>query len=87
MFGSQDANGPTRRGIVFSGCFGLLAFERIGLSNPVLGTISELLGAPDFKTTCPKEAATQDLSKQPGATAASKKPATPTAAAATVGAR
>lgn len=60
MFGSQDANGPTRRGIVFNGCTGLQGFENIGKTNPVLGTIAELIGAPDFKTTCPKEYAEQN---------------------------
>ncbi len=97
MFGSQDANGPTRRGIVFSGCIGLLAFEKIGARNPVLGVISELLGAPDFQTTCPKEYADQNKGSTgatgaTGATAARhattrQRPAPPTAAAATVGAR
>lgn len=84
MFGSEDANGPTRRGIVFSGCIGLLAFERIGSRNPVLGTISELLGAPDFKTTCPKEAAQQGGTTASAAATSGAKPlaATPAAAAA-----
>lgn len=72
MFGAEDANGPTRRGIVFNGCIGLLAFERIGKSNPVLGTISELLGAPNFQKTCPKEYAQQNAgSGATGATGAS----------------
>ena len=92
MFGAQDANGPTRRGIVFNGCVGLLAFEKIGKSNPVLGTIAELLGAPNFQATCPKEFAEQNRGATAAAAKSVKTPAaaggtaTPTAAAATVGA-
>ena len=88
MFGAQDGNGPTRRGIVFNGCIGLLAFEKINKVNPILGTIAELLGAPDFKTTCPKEYAEQNpTAKAAKAAPEPEKPggtATPTAAAATV---
>ena len=92
MFGAQDGNGPTRRGIVFNGCIGLLAFEKIHNVNPILGTIAELLGAPDFQTTCPKEYADQHKNDKPATAAAAKVSstaggtATPTAAAATVGA-
>lgn len=83
MFGSQDANGPTRRGIVFNGCVGLLAFEQIGSRNPFLGTVAELLGAPDFQTTCPKEYAEQNKGASAAAAKASAaKPAEPAAAAA-----
>jgi phospholipid/cholesterol/gamma-HCH transport system substrate-binding protein len=54
MFGSQDAHGPTRRGIVFANCSALLTLERIGQANPVLGTLSALLNPPSTEEVCPQ---------------------------------
>ena len=55
MFGSQDANGPTRRGVIFNGCTGLQGLDAIGKDNPVLGAIADLLGAPKAAAVCPED--------------------------------
>ena len=73
MFGSEDANGPVRRGLVFNGCIGLLAFEKIGVKNPLLGALSDLLGAPNFQKTCPKEFAEQPKTTTPAPVAVAAK--------------
>ena len=52
MFGSQDAHGPIRRGIVYGNCTTLQIFERIGAANPVLGTLAALLNAPTYASVC-----------------------------------
>lgn len=57
IFGSQDAHGPTRRGIIFGSCSSLQVFEVIGKANPVLGTLASLLNAPTAAQACPAAAA------------------------------
>ncbi len=68
IFGSEDANGPTRRGLVYGSCASLATLERIGSVNPVLGTLAALLNAPSTASVCPQLSAT-------GAKAASAKAA------------
>ncbi|HVP03136.1 MAG TPA: MlaD family protein [Solirubrobacteraceae bacterium] len=52
IFGSQDAHGPTRRGLVFGNCASLATLEVVGTANPVLGTLAALLNAPTTKEVC-----------------------------------
>ncbi len=70
MFGSQDAHGPTRRGLVIGSCSSLLTLERIGSVNPVLGTLAALLNAPKTSEVCNLPAAA--AAKKKGASAAAK---------------
>jgi len=52
IFGSQDAHGPTRRGLVYGNCSSLATLEAIGKVNPVLGTLAALLNAPTTAEVC-----------------------------------
>lgn len=52
MFSAQDANGPFRRGLLFSSCDALSVYESIGIGNPTLGTQLELLNPPKVEEVC-----------------------------------
>lgn len=52
MFSAQDANGPFRRGLLFSSCDALSVYESIGIGNPTLGTQLDLLNPPKVTEVC-----------------------------------
>jgi phospholipid/cholesterol/gamma-HCH transport system substrate-binding protein len=53
LFSNQDAHGPIRRGIVVISCQSLQLLENVVAGNPQLGTLVELLEAPDRLEVCP----------------------------------
>jgi phospholipid/cholesterol/gamma-HCH transport system substrate-binding protein len=58
IFSNQDAQGPIRRGLVVVGCQSLQLLENVVLGNPQLGTLVQLLEAPDRLEVCPQSAQT-----------------------------
>lgn len=52
MLSSQDAMGPTRRGVVFGSCDSLRVYEAVGKANAILGTLVTLLNAPKYDDLC-----------------------------------
>jgi phospholipid/cholesterol/gamma-HCH transport system substrate-binding protein len=58
IFSNQDAQGPIRRGLVVIGCQSLQLLENVVLGNPQLGTLIQLLDAPDRLEVCPQSAQT-----------------------------
>jgi len=76
LFSSQDAHGPIRRGLVLADCPGLqFVLPAIRRSNPVLGTLTDLLNPPKPAGLCPGAPAA------PAAAAASVTARTPAATA------
>lgn len=59
LFGTADAHGPIRKGVVQISCSSLATLESIKKVNPQLGTLVSLLDAPTNSDVCPK-------SSQPG---------------------
>ena len=58
IFSNQDAQGPIRRGLVVIGCQSLQLLENVVLGNPQLGTLVQLLEAPNRLEVCPQTAQT-----------------------------
>jgi phospholipid/cholesterol/gamma-HCH transport system substrate-binding protein len=58
IFSNQDAQGPIRRGLVVIGCQSLQLLENVVLGNPQLGTLVQLLEAPNRLEVCPQSAQT-----------------------------
>jgi len=56
VFNLQDAHGPIRRGQVLASCGSLQVLESIRKVNPVLGTLADLLRAPQRTAVCPATA-------------------------------
>lgn len=52
MFSAQDANGPFRRGVLFSSCDALSVYEGIGEGNPTLDVVLKLLNPPTTEEVC-----------------------------------
>jgi phospholipid/cholesterol/gamma-HCH transport system substrate-binding protein len=53
IFGTQDAHGPVRRGLVLISCSSLDALEQIQQTTPQLGVLITLLNAPRRSQVCP----------------------------------
>jgi phospholipid/cholesterol/gamma-HCH transport system substrate-binding protein len=53
VFGTQDAHGPIRRGLVITSCSSLSLLTQVVASNPPLNTLFTLLGAPALQQVCP----------------------------------
>jgi phospholipid/cholesterol/gamma-HCH transport system substrate-binding protein len=53
IFGTQDAHGPVRRGLVVTSCSSLGLLETITANNPQLNTLFTLLNAPARSKVCP----------------------------------
>ena len=53
VFANQDAQGPIRRGVVIISCQSLQLLENVVIGNPQLGTLVELLEAPERLQVCP----------------------------------
>ena len=56
LFTTQDAHGPIRRGLFITTCQDVPVLDQVAASNPLLGTLTELLNLP--KQNCPNS--TQD---------------------------
>jgi phospholipid/cholesterol/gamma-HCH transport system substrate-binding protein len=53
IFGTQDAHGPIRRGLIVTSCDSLQLLNQVVAANPPLNTLFTLLGAPAFSKVCP----------------------------------
>lgn len=53
VFGTQDAHGPIRRGLVIVSCSGLTALDQIKQTVPSLSVLIDLLNAPRRSDVCP----------------------------------
>jgi phospholipid/cholesterol/gamma-HCH transport system substrate-binding protein len=53
VFGTQDAHGPIRRGLIVTSCDSLSLLNQVVAANPPLNTLFTLLGAPAFSKVCP----------------------------------
>jgi phospholipid/cholesterol/gamma-HCH transport system substrate-binding protein len=54
VFGTQDAHGPLRRGLVLISCSGLGVLDQIAATTPSLKVLIELLNAPRQSDVCPR---------------------------------
>jgi phospholipid/cholesterol/gamma-HCH transport system substrate-binding protein len=54
VFSTQDAHGPIRRGLIVFGCQTAQTLKIVASSNPLLGTLVQLLNAPSQTDICPK---------------------------------
>jgi phospholipid/cholesterol/gamma-HCH transport system substrate-binding protein len=54
VFGTQDAHGPIRRGLVLISCSGLGILDQIAATTPSLKVLIELLNAPRQSQVCPE---------------------------------
>jgi phospholipid/cholesterol/gamma-HCH transport system substrate-binding protein len=53
VFGTQDAHGPIRRGLVITSCDSLSLLTQVTSANPALNTLFQLLHAPALSQVCP----------------------------------
>ncbi len=53
LFATQDAHGPTRRGVVLISCTSLSILDQVTQANPQLATLIGLLNAPRTSSVCP----------------------------------
>jgi phospholipid/cholesterol/gamma-HCH transport system substrate-binding protein len=54
VFSTQDAHGPIRRGLIVLSCDTAQTLKIVAGSNPLLGTLVQLLNAPNQQQICPK---------------------------------
>ncbi len=54
LFGTQDAHGPIRRGLVLVSCSGLGVLDQIAATTPSLNVLIQLLNAPRQSAVCPQ---------------------------------
>lgn len=54
LFGTQDAHGPIRRGLVLVSCSGLGILDQIAATTPSLNVLIQLLNAPRQSEVCPE---------------------------------
>jgi phospholipid/cholesterol/gamma-HCH transport system substrate-binding protein len=55
IFGTQDAHGPIRRGLVVTSCDSLSLLNQVVATNPALNTLFTLLNAPGLSQVCPSQ--------------------------------
>ena len=53
IFGTQDAHGPIRRGLIITSCDSLQLLNQVVAANPPLNTLFTLLNAPAYSAVCP----------------------------------
>jgi phospholipid/cholesterol/gamma-HCH transport system substrate-binding protein len=53
IFGTQDAHGPIRRGLIITSCDSLSLLNQVVAANPSLNTLFQLLNAPALSKVCP----------------------------------
>jgi hypothetical protein len=84
VFGTQDAQGPIRRGVIITSCDSLSLLSSVTATNPALDALFQLLNPPT--SACPKPippgVPPKASAKKPAARSAqpaeSKTPASPT---------
>jgi phospholipid/cholesterol/gamma-HCH transport system substrate-binding protein len=54
IFGTQDAHGPVRRGLILVSCAGLGVLDQIKNTTPSLNVLIQLLNAPRQTDVCPE---------------------------------
>lgn len=54
IFGTQDAHGPIRRGLILVSCAGLGVLDQIQNTTPSLNVLVQLLNAPRQSDVCPE---------------------------------
>jgi phospholipid/cholesterol/gamma-HCH transport system substrate-binding protein len=54
IFGTQDAHGPVRRGLILVSCAGLGVLDQIKNTTPSLDVLVQLLNAPRQSDVCPQ---------------------------------
>lgn len=54
LFGTQDAHGPIRRGLVLVSCAGLGILDQIRQTTPSVNVLIQLLNAPPTSEVCPE---------------------------------
>jgi phospholipid/cholesterol/gamma-HCH transport system substrate-binding protein len=54
VFATQDAHGPIRHGVVVLSCQTVRTLNVVAAANPLLGTLVQLLNAPQDADICPK---------------------------------
>jgi phospholipid/cholesterol/gamma-HCH transport system substrate-binding protein len=54
IFGTQDAHGPIRRGLIITSCDSLSLLNQVVAANPPLNTLFTLLHAPALASVCPQ---------------------------------
>jgi phospholipid/cholesterol/gamma-HCH transport system substrate-binding protein len=74
VFGTQDAHGPIRRGLVMISCGSLAVLDQIRQANPQLQVLIELLNTPRRSEVCsqPVPGAPSGTSTQPAARVAKR---------------
>ena len=55
VFGTQDAHGPVRRGLLVVSCDALSVLDQIKETTPSLKVLIELLNAPRQSAVCPSQ--------------------------------
>jgi phospholipid/cholesterol/gamma-HCH transport system substrate-binding protein len=70
VFGTQDAHGPIRRGLIITSCSSLDLLNRVVAANPALNTLFTLLNTPVFSKICPSPIPGAPPAKQKGKAAA-----------------
>jgi phospholipid/cholesterol/gamma-HCH transport system substrate-binding protein len=55
IFGTQDAHGPIRRGLIVTSCDSLSLLNQVVATNPALNTLFQLLNAPTLAEVCPSQ--------------------------------
>jgi phospholipid/cholesterol/gamma-HCH transport system substrate-binding protein len=53
IFGTQDAHGPIRRGLIVTSCSSLSLLNQVVATNPSLNALFQLLNAPQISQVCP----------------------------------
>jgi phospholipid/cholesterol/gamma-HCH transport system substrate-binding protein len=53
IFGTQDAHGAIRRGVIITSCSSVTLLTTVTAANPQLDTLYQLLGAPTAEQICP----------------------------------
>ncbi|NLT06437.1 MAG: MCE family protein [Solirubrobacterales bacterium] len=54
LFGTQDAHGPVRRGLLITSCSSLGVLDQIAATTPSLNVLIQLLNAPQQSDVCPQ---------------------------------
>jgi phospholipid/cholesterol/gamma-HCH transport system substrate-binding protein len=78
IFGTQDAHGPIRRGLIITSCSSLGLLTSVTAANPALNTLFQLLNAPAVSKVCPSQVHKRGASRPaPQKSAGGSGPGTP----------
>ena len=64
IFGTQDAHGPIRRGLVITSCSSINLLNQVAEVNPSLQVLIDLLNAPTVDQACPSQIQKANSKKQ-----------------------